>query len=922
MPANSELCNVCGETLEPVATADVADAPEEEPEEVPVEEHIECASCGASLETGSTECFLCGEVIVAEDVPELEPDVAEPELEAEEHVECSNCGASIEADAQDCFLCGAVFEDADAAPEGPAEEIIEEEIIEEEVVEEWEAPPEEEYPDELPAFEEAPPEELPDGVEDMVEDIIEEEVPKLPEDEMYCPSCSSVINKENEKCTECWTDLSLYTKCESCNGSLPVDAEICPNCFAAVKLEEVFEEELLEDHVDTLMDLEIEEEEITQELEEEMAILEEADENARECLVCGAHFGSEDEEHCPICGVQFGMIIEEPPELERMWEGIDVLVKPTAYICPNCGETVVGLESTPRELNEQKWFYRGIITIFIGIFFTSFSVWLRGITMESQATGSHPPPFDVVVSLVGWFLVIFGFLFWYMSYRISLEIIECPQCSIEVTGDMMNCINCSHTLIEPEEPEEAEELIPEDADMEAFTEEILAAEELADEIIEDEGLDVYEEEYIEEITEEDDLEVIEEELGLDLDLEVEEVLDLEELEESPMEELEELLPDIEPEEEYIEEPLEEEPELDVDEAVLADPLTEEDLAAPFETDEPMEVEPEEPPVEEPTEEEPLPEPEPLAEEPEMPVEKEPEAEEEAPMEESTVEEVEPVAAAPMIEDEPAAEEDHDVCPSCGAIQDNGSEECFLCGESLVTVTEEIPPPSTEEIPAVEEPEPPVEDIEEVEPVEEPAPPEEEPAEEEQNECPSCGALQESGSDECFLCGESLIVPGEEELPPPPEEPVMEEPAPPEEKELPPPSEEEDDLGAELPTEHEERKKCPGCGISVGLEMTECPVCDTPFDESEIPVESEIEIPIIEAEPIETETEKVDVECPSCGATLEAGSTKCFLCGAEVASAEGLPDMDDSEEEKRECPSCGAIIDGSEIICPICDESLV
>jgi len=112
-----------------------------------------------------------------------------------------------------------------------------------------------------------------------------------------------------------------------------------------------------------------------------------------------------------------------------------------------------------------------------------------------------------------------------------------------------------------------------------------------------------------------------------------------------------------------------------------------------------------------------------------------------------------------------------------------------------------------------------------------------------------------------------------------------------------------EIGAELPAEHDEHKQCPGCGIYVDINDTVCPVCDTVFenigssvsdDEIEIPSEDEEMAGFgIEAEPemAETEPDTVEavdeitvpeasgdhVECPSCGADLEAGTKVCPVC---------------------------------------------
>ncbi|MCK5038630.1 MAG: zinc ribbon domain-containing protein, partial [Thermoplasmata archaeon] len=90
------------------------------------------------------------------------------------------------------------------------------------------------------------------------------------------------------------------------------------------------------------------------------------------------------------------------------------------------------------------------------------------------------------------------------------------------------------------------------------------------------------------------------------------------------------------------------------------------------------------------------------------------------------------------------EEPHNECPECGALQDNGSDECFLCGATIPVLDISI---------ETLEPELPIEDKPELD---------EDilidaAIEEEHNECPECGALQDNGSDECFLCGATIPI---------------------------------------------------------------------------------------------------------------------------------------------------------------------
>lgn len=60
----------------------------------------------------------------------------------------------------------------------------------------------------------------------------------LKEDELFCPSCSSVISADSDKCPECWTDLSLYVKCDACGFLTPAGEDSCRECFAPISLDE------------------------------------------------------------------------------------------------------------------------------------------------------------------------------------------------------------------------------------------------------------------------------------------------------------------------------------------------------------------------------------------------------------------------------------------------------------------------------------------------------------------------------------------------------------------------------------------------------------------------------------------------------------------------------------------------------------
>jgi predicted amidophosphoribosyltransferase len=81
-------------------------------------------------------------------------------------------------------------------------------------------------------------------------------------------------------------------------------------------------------------------------------------------------------------------------------------------------------------------------------------------------------------------------------------------------------------------------------------------------------------------------------------------------------------------------------------------------------------------------------------------------------------------------------------------------------------------------------------------------------------------------------------------------------------------------GEELPVEHVEHKKCPGCGIYVDLDDKICPVCDTEFaPESAIQAAHETDIDNITV----PDSSAPHVECPSCGADVPAGTKACPVC---------------------------------------------
>jgi predicted amidophosphoribosyltransferase len=472
--ASSTECPICetplsiAEVLESKETtpAAVPDTPAARPvkQQPPIEAstpEIVCGECGATLEEGTEECFICGakvgktsappqiavETKMGETMKAPEP-VKKPEAakapeppeqlkpEQAENV-CAGCGATLDQGTEECFICGAKA-GAPATPEPiPADDDV--------------SRPE--PPKEVPAPELAPAEEPAKPEPEIV----------LREGEILCPSCSSVIKEGNDKCPECWTDLSLYIKCPECGRMTPAGEQSCRECFTALETvvaqaaEEPVVDEILEE-IGPVLELP-EQAEVSQELMDEMAALEAEEEQGKECLVCGAIFGTNDD-FCPVCAMEYGVDVEEPEMPQVTWDGMDVEVHPIIHTCPSCGNNVTGLEATEREVNEGKWFYRGLVLIFSGIFFTSFSIYARGVSAENSALGLHPPPTDALLNLLGWILVLMGFVFWYLSWRLHNQRTECPSCGIETEPDMTVCVNCGAALAEHQQEEPGEEQPP------------------------------------------------------------------------------------------------------------------------------------------------------------------------------------------------------------------------------------------------------------------------------------------------------------------------------------------------------------------------------------------------------------------------------------------------------------------------------
>ena len=127
-----------------------------------------------------------------------------------------------------------------------------------------------------------------------------------------------------------------------------------------------------------------------------------------------------------------------------------------------------------------------------------------------------------------------------------------------------------------------------------------------------------------------------------------------------------------------------------------------------------------------------------------------------------------------------------------------------------------------------------------------------------------------------------------------------------------------EIGTELPVGHDEHKQCPGCGIYVDLEDVICPVCDTEFAAigESIP-DSEIEILSEEEElanlgvDVDEEDAELAVEEPLPVDSLEPEKP------IEAAVPESSSD-EVGATTRIECPSCGADLDAGTATCPVCE----
>ena len=152
---------------------------------IPEEEGTVCPECGAELDSGATECFLCGTIISSQDAaPVAEEPTEEPlgesveeayEEPASDEFVCPMCGTSVGADVVECPGCGEKFTPIEDETTDLDDEFIEEPSIEDEDV-----------------YEETTYEES-------------EEVLEVPEDVgevAYCPDCDTQLD-EDGNCPTC-----------------------------------------------------------------------------------------------------------------------------------------------------------------------------------------------------------------------------------------------------------------------------------------------------------------------------------------------------------------------------------------------------------------------------------------------------------------------------------------------------------------------------------------------------------------------------------------------------------------------------------------------------------------------------------------------------------------------------------------------
>jgi hypothetical protein len=435
LPIDAMECSTCGEMF------DGNRSPPSIASEHPAE--IECPSCMSLVPAGAEDCPICGDKLPSAipEAPAIEtgnasPVAAEaptativaPDVPATK--ECPECGTLSDALAIECPTCGFKYEyegltlPIRQAPPEPAP------------LPAPEAPAKREKGKQKGKQKPAPP---------KVEEPVKQKAPEIkapvtpPPAEMAemtvrCPACGENVKSGSELCPLCGVTISDYViKCPGCGASVPAIDEVCPECFTTLKESGTPSEQNISPAiVPVSIDIDVSGTPASEIMDAP---------EGRECLVCGALL-EEIAENCPICKQPFGTTL--PPEeiVDQHWEGVGIEIPKDYFKCPNCESVLTDTDPTDCEANERKWFYRAIIALFSGIFLSSASIWVRGVTVESQAQGLSPMPMDAIVNIGGWILVIIGAIFWIFSWKAAESAKLCPSCGCEVQKEAKDCPEC------------------------------------------------------------------------------------------------------------------------------------------------------------------------------------------------------------------------------------------------------------------------------------------------------------------------------------------------------------------------------------------------------------------------------------------------------------------------------------------------
>jgi RNA polymerase subunit RPABC4/transcription elongation factor Spt4 len=417
LPLDATECSTCGEIFETTSPSPVPP---------PAAAETECPSCMSLVPSGLAECPICGEKLPGAVQESLkvagEPEIAASKGAPQNTKECPECGSLTEASAIECPICGFKFEyEGITLP------------IQEAASPEPDTPISTEFAEgPKRSDEEKPGYDTPASAEPNYE-------PRKASTRI-CPSCKEEIDADSAACPLCGAlagDASL--KCPGCGIDVPASEGVCPECFTT--LQETAEAKTQPTaQVQPVEDLQI-----------SGAVVDApADSTAgRECMVCGALL-EDGGGACPVCRLPYGTTL--PPEeiVDQQWEGIGIEIPKDYYKCPNCEAVLTDTDPTDSEVSERKWFYRAIIVLFSGIFMSSVSIWVRGITVEDKARGLSPMPLDALVNGTGWVLVVIGIIFWFISWRAAGSSKICPSCGCDVTLDAEKCPECGEVFENPE----------------------------------------------------------------------------------------------------------------------------------------------------------------------------------------------------------------------------------------------------------------------------------------------------------------------------------------------------------------------------------------------------------------------------------------------------------------------------------------